>query len=154
MKKSIKVALLLIVFIVSILALIYELNTKKEYKGVPISFCEVCQEKYKDSIVEVEGAVYLFDNSLVVLGNYDIGLANSCKTPKELRTASIKIAGSDNPNENEMQTLEDNYSNEDLKIIGNNKEEIKIGDKVKVTGNVSTDKWSCSITVYKIEKIN
>lgn len=155
MKKSIQILLLSIVFIGSLIFLYFESNKpKEEYKGKVLNYCEVCQDQFQDSIVEIEGNINIPNNTMAIAGNYQLLLDSNCEKISGIRQAIISIGSSDDPSENEMKSLEETFANVDFIIIDNNKKEIKLGDKVKITGKVSLDKYSCQVSVLKIEKLN
>lgn len=155
MKKNIQILLLSIVFVGSLVFLYFELNKpKEEFKGKVLNYCEVCQDQFQDSIVEIEGNINIPSNTMAIAGNYQLLLVSNCEKINGIRQAIISIGSSDNPSENEIKALGETFSNEDFIIIDNDKKEIKLGDKVKITGKVSLDKYSCQVSLLKIEKLN
>ena len=55
---------------------------------------------------------------------------------------------------NMMDLLPENYSNDDVKIYDDNGNAIKLGDKIRVTGElVGASKDWCTVNVTKIEKV-
>lgn len=54
---------------------------------------------------------------------------------------------------NSMKALPDKYTNKDVKVKGKNGEAITIGDRVKITGKLSSNDSYCSLNVQEIEKL-
>jgi hypothetical protein len=120
-----------------------------------IAASDVCNEEYKDEIVMCEGIVRLPDSFFTAGGSVTMAF----EAPKgkyripmlKIKTFS-KIKGE---KKNMMDQLQDGYLESDVKIYDDKGQIIKLGDKIRVTGELvgAIDDW-CDINVDKIEKIN
>lgn len=115
-------------------------------KGDPekITIDDLGDNQYEGKYVELEGRVS------VPTQFYSFGYMQFVLYNEELHGIHCSIMpGSD---ENEMEELADNYSEEDLKIIDDNGEVISAGDEVIVRGEVLKDDRDAWIDV-RVEQI-
>jgi len=134
-------------FMVLIITLV--LLTACSSEPIKVRACELCFEKYKNELVVTEGFVKLPESFYTAGGSVTLLLVDDSR--KRLPTITLKNWGE---KKNMMEKLKDGYTEEDVMIYDNDGNIIKLGDKVRVTGELhgASKPW-CEINVDKIEKI-
>lgn len=114
---------------------------------IKVESCNVCVEDYQDKKVEMEGTLYL-PSRIITSGV--MHMAIKCNGANKTPIVGFK-PGRD---KNQMETLPNDYTENDVKIHDNNGNLIKVGDNVKIIGEmVATSKAWCQIKVIQIEKL-
>lgn len=116
---------------------------------------ELCNEDYKGEIVMCEGIVRMPDRFFSAGGS--VTMAFEAQKGK-YRIPALKIktySEIKGENKNMMDLLPEDYTEEDVKIYDDKGQLIKLGDKIRVTGELlgGLVDW-CDIEVTKIEKVN
>ncbi|TBX70699.1 hypothetical protein EZL74_03230 [Flavobacterium silvisoli] len=115
---------------------------------------ELCNKVYKNEIVMCEGIVRLPDHFYSAGGS--VTMAFEAPGGK-YRIPALKIktySETKGEKKNMMDLLPSGYTEEDVRIYDQNGQLVKLGDKIRVTGELlgGLDDW-CDIEVSKIEKI-
>lgn len=113
---------------------------------------ELCQEQYKKKDVITEG-ILIAPSSFYTMGStVTLMLESSSKTT----VPSIVFLNYNNDHEkkNMIEPLKDGFSEEDIKIYDNEGNLVNLGEKVRITGELSGGSKSyCELWVKKLEKI-
>ncbi|WP_294820636.1 hypothetical protein [uncultured Flavobacterium sp.] len=120
---------------------------------VEVTASDICTEEYKDVIVTTEGALRLPESFYTTGGTVTMVLeapAGKYRLPK----IAVLTWNKDNEKKNMMEPLKNGFSDADVKIYDDKGQEVKLGDKIRVTGKVggASNDW-CDIFVDKIEKV-
>ena len=121
-------------------------------KFLPAS--ELCNKDYKNEIVMCEGIVRLPDRFFTAGGS--VTMAFEAPGGK-YRIPALKIrtySTTEGEKKNMMDLLPESYTEADVKIYDDKGQLVKLGDKIRVTGELlgGLSDW-CDIEVSKIEKI-
>ncbi len=121
---------------------------------IAVTATDICNEEFKNVLVTTEGTIQLPDSFYSAGGSVTMLL----ETPKgKFRAPAIKIKtfNKDGEKKNMMEQLKDGFTEADVKIYDDKGQIVKLGDKIRVTGEVvGASKAWCDINVEKIEKIN
>lgn len=115
---------------------------------------ELCNKDYKNEIVMCEGIVRLPDRFFTAGGS--VTMAFEAPGGK-YRIPALKIrtySTTEGEKKNMMDLLPESYTEADVKIYDDKGQLVKLGDKIRVTGELlgGLSDW-CDIEVSKIEKI-
>ena len=119
-----------------------------------VAASDLCNEEYKNEIVMCEGIIRLPDSFYTTGGS--VTMAFEAPNGKfRIPAISLKtFSKTKGEKKNMMDLLPENYSNDDVKIYDDNGNAIKLGDKIRVTGElVGASKDWCTVNVTKIEKV-
>ena len=120
-----------------------------EEEPVFVKADEVCMPQYKDKKVIIEGEL-LLPNSFYSTGKYATLVLRSKKGDR-LPSVIIYFL---KERKNTMERITDGYTMDDIKIYDSEGNNVKLGEKVKLTGKlVGADKTWCELYVDKIEKV-
>lgn len=119
-----------------------------------VAASDLCNEEYKNEIVMCEGIVRIPDHFYSTGGS--VNMAFDAPNGKyRIPAISIKtFSKTKGEKKNMMDLLPDGYTEEDVKIYDDKGEIVKLGDKIRVTGELvgGLKDW-CDINVTKIEKV-
>lgn len=121
---------------------------------VAIKASDICNEENKDVLVTTEGVIQLPDSFYTTGGS--VTMAFEAPTGKyRIPALHIYTANKSGEKKNMMEPLNEGFDEADVKIYDDKGGMIKLGDKIRVTGEVwgGSKEW-CEISVEKIEKIN
>lgn len=124
---------------------LYSCNSEPPVK---VKLCEICNDQYKEKRVEIEGELVL-PTEFITGGAMQMWITNgkNCRTPI-VKFQNVGVG------KNAMETLPNNYTEADVKILDNNEEAVHVGDKVRVTGTmIATSQAWCQINVEEIVKL-
>lgn len=115
---------------------------------------EICNEDYKGEIVMCEGIIRLPERFFSAGGSVTMAFEaekGKFRIPMLKISTFSKIEGE---KKNMMDLLPDGFTEEDVKIYDDNGQPVKLGDKIRVTGELlgGLSDW-CDIDVTKIEKV-
>lgn len=116
---------------------------------------ELCNEDYKGEIVMCEGIVRMPDRFFSAGGSVTMAFEaekGKYRIPMLKIDTFSKIKGE---KKNMMDLLPEGYTEDDVKIYDDKGQIVKLGDKIRVTGELlgGLSDW-CDIEVTKIEKAN
>ena len=120
-----------------------------------VAASDLCNEEYKNEIVMCEGIIRLPD-SFYTTG---VSVTMAFEAPSgKFRIPAISLrtfSETKGEKKNMMDLLPDGFTEEDVTIYDDNGKTIKLGDKIRVTGElVGASKAWCTVNVTKIEKVN
>lgn len=138
----------------AILSLVLALVSCKSEPPKLLPASDLCNEEYKNEIVMCEGIVRLPDQFYTAGGSVTMAF-EAPEGKYRIPAISIKTYGeTKDEKKNMMDLLPENYTEADVKIYDNEGKIIKLGDKIRVTGElVGGSKPWCDINVTKIEKV-
>ncbi|HAI77142.1 MAG TPA: hypothetical protein DCM08_12930 [Microscillaceae bacterium] len=110
---------------------------------------DICQDKFKKKTVEIDGVLVL-PSKIVTSGKMIMNFKLEGTATKRLITASFGLGVGNN----RMEKLPSNFTIKDVKILDKNGKPIKVGEKVRIVGEMySTASNYCHINVEEIENI-
>ncbi len=120
-----------------------------------IQASEICNEDYKGETVMCEGIVRIPERFFTAGGSVTMAFEaekGKYRIPMLKIDTFSKIKGE---KKNMMDLLPDGFTEEDVKIYDDKGQIVKLGDKIRVTGELlgGLSDW-CDIEVTKIEKVN
>lgn len=139
----------------AILACILSLNSCTSNPPKLLQASELCNEEYKGEIVMCEGIVRIPDHFFSAGGSVTMAFEaqkGKCRIPALKINTYSKTKGE---KKNMIDLLPEGYTEKDVKIYDDKGQIIKLGDKIRVTGELvgGLVDW-CDINVSKIEKVN
>ncbi|RZJ66907.1 MAG: hypothetical protein EOO45_15780 [Flavobacterium sp.] len=121
---------------------------------VAVKASDICNEEYKDVLVTVDGVIQL-PESFYTTGA-SVTMAFEAPAGKyRIPALHIYTANRSGEKKNMIEPLNEGFTDADVKIYDDKGGMVKLGDKIRVTGEVigASKEW-CEIDVQKIEKIN
>ena len=112
---------------------------------------DLCNKEYKKKEVITEG-ILIVPSSFYTMGST---VTLMLEASNKARVPSIVFLNynKDKEKKNMIEPLEDGFAEEDIKIYDNDGNLIKLGEKVRITGELTGgSKDYCELWVHKIEK--
>ncbi|RZJ62655.1 MAG: hypothetical protein EOO45_22350 [Flavobacterium sp.] len=121
---------------------------------VAVNASDICNEEYKDVLVTVEGVIQLPESFYTTRASVTM-VFEAPAGKYRIPALHIYTANRSGEKKNMIEPLNEGFTDADVKIYDDKGGMVKLGDKIRVTGEVigASKEW-CEIDVQKIEKIN
>lgn len=117
---------------------------------VDLNFTQAADHANDGKNVSIIGYLALPNNSYTTGSS---GQLEFIERPNDISGLDFILSVTIGSGNNTMKALPDKYTTNDVKVKGKNGEKIGIGDRVKITGKLSSNDSYCSLNVKEIEKL-
>lgn len=125
-------------------------SIKDNAPPVDMNFKEAADHSNDGKNVSIIGYLALPNNSYTTGSS---GQLEFIERPNDISGLDFILSISIGSGNNRMKALPDKYTASDVKVKSKNGEKVSIGDRVKITGKLSSNESYCSLNVREIEKL-